>query len=126
MISATDADRSDITSSSFAVTTLVVRPSLRLLTPRRKGVGPNGDGGAQKVWFSPPKTSLTEVSVTIRLIVSARRSEQERTTTLSGAPGGGATVSVTTICSKPVSASRSYAGPEKRPCVAAAYTRRAP
>ena len=56
---------------------------------------------AQNSWFSPPKTSDTESSVKIRRIESVRRSAQESTRMLSGAPGRRGIVSVTTICSKP-------------------------
>ena len=61
-------------------------------------------GLAQKSWFSPPKTSLTESSVKIRRIESVSSSEQERTRTLSGAPARSGIVSVTTISSKPAPA----------------------
>ena len=56
--------------------------------------------GAQNSWFSPPNTSDTESSVKMRRIESVSRSAQERTRTLSGAPGRSGIVSVTTICSK--------------------------
>jgi hypothetical protein len=58
-------------------------------------------GSAQKSWFSPPKTSLTESSVKIRRIESVSSSAQERTRTLSGAPARSGIVSVTTISSNP-------------------------
>src|SRR5947209_4725534 len=86
---------------------------------------PRGDP-AQNSWFSPPKTWLTEPSVKIWRIELVSRSAQERTRTFSGALGGSGIVSVTTTCSSPAAPRFSHAAPENTPCVAAAYTRRAP
>ena len=54
---------------------------------------------AQNSWFSPAKISLTEWSVKMRRIESAKVLAVERTVMLSGAPGRSGSVSVTTICS---------------------------
>jgi len=56
-------------------------------------------GRAQKSWFSPPNTPLTEPSVKMLRIDSVSRSAQESTRMLSGAPGPSGIVSVTTISS---------------------------
>jgi hypothetical protein len=63
--------------------------------------------GAQKSWFSPAKISLTESSVKMRRIESAKVLAVERTVMLSGAPGRSGRVSVTTICSIAEFSSRS-------------------
>src|SRR5204863_1316454 len=55
---------------------------------------------AQKSWFSPPKTSLTDRSLKMLRIESVSRSAHESWRMFEGAPGGSGIVSVTTICSK--------------------------